>query len=148
MENPNMNDYIHRVQYYETDQMAVVHHSNYIRWMEEARVEFLDRHGIGFVTLEARGILSPVVGVECRYRRPTRFDERIRVHVELREYTGVRLRVEYEMYNDQSGELVSTGASTHCFTNMQGRPISLQRDYPDVDAVLAAAVIPAKQKDE
>ncbi len=39
-----MNDYIHRVQYYETDQMAVVHHSNYIRWMEEARVEFLDRH--------------------------------------------------------------------------------------------------------
>jgi acyl-CoA thioester hydrolase len=86
--------------------------------------------------------------VECRYRRPTHFDERIRVHVELREYTGVRLRVEYEMYNDQSGELVSTGASTHCFTNMQGRPISLQRDYPDVDAVLAAAVIPAKQKDE
>ena len=113
-----MNDYIHRVQYYETDQMAVVHHSNYIRWMEEAR---------------------PVVGVECRYRRPTHFDERIRVHVEIREYTGVRLRVEYEMYNDQSGELVSTGASTHCFTNMQGRPISLQRDYPDVDAVLAAA---------
>ena len=143
-----MNDYIHRVQYYETDQMAVVHHSNYIRWMEEARVEFLDRHGIGIVTLEARGILSPVVGVECRYRRPTHFDERIRVHVEIREYTGVRLRVEYEMYNDQSGDLVSTGASTHCFTNMQGRPISLQRDYPDVDAVLAAAVIPAKQKDE
>lgn len=143
-----MNDYIHRVQYYETDQMAVVHHSNYIRWMEEARVEFLDRHGIGFVTLEARGILSPVVGVECRYRRPTHFDERIRVHVEIREYTGVRLRVEYEMYNDQSGELVSTGASIHCFTNMQGRPISLHRDYPDVDAVLAAAVIPAKQKDE
>ena len=143
-----MNDYIHRVQYYETDQMSVVHHSNYIRWMEEARVEFLDRLGIGFVTMEARGILSPVVGVECRYRRPTHFDERIRVHVEIREYTGVRLRVEYQMYNDASGELVSTGASMHCFTNMQGRPISLHRDYPDIDEVLTAAVVPAEQQSE
>lgn len=135
-----MEDYIHRVQYYETDQMGVVHHSNHIRWMEEARIAFLDALGIGFVTLEARGIYSPVVGVECRYRRPAHFGERILVHVELREYKGMHLRVEYRMIRVGDEELIATGSSTHCFTNTAGRPIALSKTHPDIDAVLAAAV--------
>ena len=64
-----MDTYTHKVQYYETDKMGCVHHSNYIRWMEEARVELLDRLGIGFSMMETRGIISPVVGIQCRLRR-------------------------------------------------------------------------------
>ena len=78
-----MEPYFHRVQYYETDKMGCVHHSNYIRWMEEARVDFLEQIGIGFPMMEARGIYSPVTHVECRYRRPTRFDEEIRISVHV-----------------------------------------------------------------
>ena len=137
-----MEDYIHRVQYYETDQMGVVHHSNHIRWMEEARIAFLDALGIGFVTLEARGIYSPVVGVECRYRRPAHFDERIRVQVSLCEYNGMRLRVEYKMIRVGDDELIATGSSTHCFTNTSGRPIALSKTHPDIDAVLSSALAP------
>ena len=136
-----MEPYIHRVHYYETDKMGCVHHSNYIRWMEEARVDFLERIGLGFPKLEALGIYSPVVGVECRYRRPTHFDEEIAVRVAVESYSGVRFRFTYEMTN-AAGTLVATGASEHCFTDTAGRPIALKNLHPDVDETLRAAIAP------
>ena len=60
-----MKKYIHKVNYYETDKMGIVHHSNYIRWMEEARIDFLDQVGLGYRKLEDNGIISPVIGLEC-----------------------------------------------------------------------------------
>ena len=132
--------YIHRVHYYETDKMAVVHHSNYIRWMEEARVAYLDEIGAGFAGMEARGILPPVVGLECRYLRPCRFDDRVQIRVRLTEFRGVRLRVAYEMFNESSGETVFTGSSEHCFTDLQGKLILLKKVCPEIDAALRAAV--------
>ena len=137
-----MEPYIHKVQYYETDKMGCVHHSNYIRWMEEARVEMLERLGIGFPMMEARGIWSPVTNVECRYRRPTFFGEEIRVSVTVAEFNGVRLHITYEMHNAE-GVLVASGASRHCFTDPSGRPIALTKTHPDVAAVLQSAVAPA-----
>ena len=89
--------------------------------------------------LEERGIYSPVVGVECRYRRPTHFDETIRITAKITEYTGVRLRISYEMINGQ-GVLVSTGSSEHCFTDTSGHPVILKNLHPDIDAVIRAAV--------
>ena len=139
-----MEPYILKVHYYETDKMGCVHHSNYIRWMEEARVAFLDRIGVGFPMMEARGIYSPVTGVECSYRRPTHFAEEIRVCATVAEYTGIRLRITYEMHNAE-GTLVAAGASRHCFTDTSGRPIALQKTHPDIDAALRAAIAPASQ---
>ena len=73
--------YEHRVQYYETDRMGITHHSNYIRWMEEARVAFLDGTGWDLARLESLGIVSPVVAVECRYKQTTTFPETIWIGV-------------------------------------------------------------------
>ena len=56
-----MSVYNHRVQYYETDRMGIVHHSNYVRWMEEARVDFLARLGFPYDVMEARGVISRCV---------------------------------------------------------------------------------------
>ena len=134
-----MEPYFHRVHYYETDKMGCVHHSNYIRWMEEARVDFLERIGLGFPMMEARGIYSPVTSVECRYRRPTRFDEEIRISVHVAAFNGIRLRITYEMVNAE-GVLVCTGASEHCFTDTAGKPISLKKYHPDLDEGLRAQV--------
>ena len=141
-----MEPYIHKVHYYETDKMGIVHHSNYIRWMEEARVDFLEKIGIGFPMMEERGIFSPVTGVECRYRRPTRFDEQIQVAVRVESFNGIRLRITYEMHN-QEDTLVATGASEHCFTDASGRPMSLKKTHPDVDAVLTARISEEKNVD-
>ena len=63
--------------YYETDQMGIIHHSNYIRWFEESRIEFLKQIGIPYDEMERRGLLIPVLGVSCKYKKAFRyFDSR------------------------------------------------------------------------
>ena len=73
--------YRHIVQYYETDRMGVTHHSNYIRWMEEARVDFFEQLGYGYGRLEEEGIVSPVTGLECRYKASTTFGDTVEIAV-------------------------------------------------------------------
>ncbi|MBQ1410619.1 MAG: acyl-CoA thioesterase [Oscillospiraceae bacterium] len=131
-----MFEYTHKVHYYETDKMGIVHHSNYIRWMEEARVAFLDEIGASFAVMEARGLQSPVVTVACKYRRPTRFDDKIHIRVRIEKYNSVVLKVAYEMFNETTGELACTGNSEHCFVDGSGRPISIAKGWPDIDAAL------------
>lgn len=136
-----MKDYIRKINYYETDKMGITHHSNYIRFMEEARVSFLEQIGCGYAQWEKDGIVSPVIGVECEYKRPTTFGDEIRIHVEIAEYKRIKLTVAYTMYNTQTDELVFTGKSHHCFVNAEGRPISLSKQFPKQDEILKNQVV-------
>ena len=131
-----MTPYIHTVQYYETDKMGIAHHSNYVRWMEEARMELLRQMGWPMSRLEAEGITSPVVSVECKYLRPTTYDDRISILVTVEQYTGVKLRLSYNMTNETTGETVLTAASSHCFIDENSRPISLEKRFPAFDEAL------------
>ena len=87
--------YKHTVQYYETDRMGITHHSNYIRWMEEARVDFLEQAGWGYDKLEEAGIISPVTSVQCQYKESTTFRDEVEIFVAVKEFKGVRLVLEY-----------------------------------------------------
>lgn len=131
-----MQEYIHKVHYHETDKMGVTHHSNYIKWMEEARIDFLEQIGYGYDKLERDGIISPVIGVECQYRHPTTFADLVRIRVAVEEFRGVRLVIRYHMENAQTGEVVLTGKTMHCFTDHDGKPIILRKQFPDFDRVL------------
>lgn len=128
--------YIRQVHYYETDQMAIVHHSNYIRWMEEARLDLLSQLGIPYHTLEQQGILIPVVDVSCRYLSPARYGDSVQVLPVLTEYTGVRMVFSYEIRLLDSDRLVATGTSTHCFTNPNQCVLSLRRKAPELHQLL------------
>lgn len=122
--------YIHTVHYYETDKMGIVHHSNYIRWMEEARIDFLKQIGWDFDKLEALGIVSPVLSVTCDYRISTKFSQQIAITVSVKEFKGVKLFLEYEMKN-QEGNVVCCGTTSHAFLDMTGKPIRMKTSYPD-----------------
>ena len=76
-----MKEYIHKVNYYETDKMGITHHSNYIRWMEEARIFFLENIGFGYDKLEKDGIISPVIGINCEYKETTTFNDEVLINV-------------------------------------------------------------------
>jgi acyl-CoA thioester hydrolase len=138
-----MKDYIRKVHYHETDKMGITHHSNYIKWLEEARIDFLEQIGFGYAKLEQDGIISPVIGVECQYKQPTVFDDTVRIHVEVEEFKGVRLVIGYTVTNAATGEPVLTGRTVHCFTNPEGRPIVLKRQFPEFDRALKEASLPA-----
>ena len=131
-----MKDYIHKVQYYETDKMGVTHHSNYIRWMEESRVDFLDKIGYGYSKMEKEGVISPVIGVECEYKKTTTFDDIICIRPEIESYNGIKLVIRYTMTNRETGDLVCIGKSKHCFLSTEGKPLSLKKQFPDVDKAL------------
>lgn len=111
MEDDRMN-YIHQAQYYETDQMGIIHHSNYIRWMEEAR------------------IISPVLSVQCEYRSMTHFGDRIRIEVSLRSFKGVKYEIVYVMRDEKTGEVRAEGVSKHCYLKKDGKPVSIKKALP------------------
>ena len=105
--------------------------------MEEARVDFLAQLGYGFETLEAAGISSPVLAVTCDYKHTTTFADKVEIRVFVKDFTGVRLTIGYEMKKAGTGELCCTGTSEHCFLSVAtGRPVRLQKDFPGFYEVL------------
>ena len=124
-------EYMHTVQYYETDKMGITHHSNYIRWMEEARIDFLAQNGWDYAKLEEKGIVSPVLNVTCDYKWSTTFSEHIYINVSVKEFKGVKLHLAYEMKNED-GKTVCVGTSSHAFLNREGKPVRMKQEYPDL----------------
>ena len=130
-----LHPYLHKVQFYETDGMSIVHHGNHILWMEEARSDFLDQLGWPYDKLEELGVVSPVIGVECQYKASTTFNDQVDVTVSVREYRCPKLVVAYEM-RKADGTLVLTGTSSHCFMDREGKFLRLKRDIPAFDQAL------------
>ncbi len=122
--------YTHTVQYYETDRMQVTHHSNYIRWMEEARVAFLHDIGWDYEKLEEKGLFSPVIRVDVSYKNSTTFADVVEVYTWVKEFKGVKLVIGYEM-KKQDGTLVCEAVSEHCFLNSEGKPVRVNREMPE-----------------
>ena len=130
MNSENKHLYTHTVQYYETDRMQVTHHSNYIRWMEEARVDFLHDIGWDYEKLEEKDVFSPVIRVDFSYKNSTTFADVVEVYTWVKEFKGVKLVIGYEM-KKQDGTLVCEAVSEHCFLNSEGKPVRVNREMPE-----------------
>ena len=127
--------YKHKVHYYETDRMGVTHHSNYIRFMEEARVAYLDSIGASYAQAEADGIISPVIEVSGRYWHTTTFDDMLDIEGYIKSMTTFKLKLGYAIRC--RGELVFEGWSLHCFLDKDNRPVRVDEKYPQFKAQLA-----------
>ena len=125
----NIKPYRHEVKYYECDRMGITHHSNYIRFMEEARVDWMDQMGYGFDRMEAEGVVSPVVAVDCRYRHTSTFKDILEIEVRVAETTPLKISFSYTM--TCGGKTICTATSTHCFLE-NGRPVSLEKHFPEL----------------
>ena len=119
--------------YAETDQMGIIHHSNYIKWMEEARMDLMDQIGLNYREMEELEIISPVLSVSVNYHSMVHFDDTVLIQCKLLKYNGIKMEVEYVMTDKETGELRTTATSSHCFLNRSGKPISLKRSYPEID---------------
>ncbi len=120
-----------KINYYETDRMGVVHHSNYIRYLEEARCDWLEKLDMPFELLEENGITIPVLGVNCTYKNHVTFADTILIRVFVTEYTGVRMTVSYEVTDKKTGKTVIEAETKHCFTNRDLKPINLKKYAPE-----------------
>lgn len=96
------------VRYYETDQMGIVHHSNYVRYFECGRTAMLKEVGLPIEKIEEAGVMLPVVSVECRYRTPAKLGDTLRIVTAVDEVPRAKLVIRNEVYNQQ-GHLVCQG---------------------------------------
>ena len=124
-----MKAYQHEVKYYECDRMGITHHSNYVRFMEEARVDWMDQIGYGFERMEAEGVVSPVVSVECNFKRPTTFKDVVEIEVKGEDMSVLKITFGYTMR--MGDNVVFTGRSVHCFME-NGRPVMLKERFPQL----------------
>lgn len=132
--------YHHKVQYYETDQMKIVHHSNYIKWMESARIDYMDQLGINYAQMEEEGIIIPVLSVACEYKSMVHFGDEVLIELKMEAYNGVKLCISYVIKDKETGELRTKGESTHCFLNSEGKPIILKKEAPHFHELFLAAM--------
>ena len=109
-----------RVRYKDTDQMGIMHHSNYIVLYEMARTEWLRDMGLTYAEIERRGIMSPIIEVQSKYLYPAFYDEVLTVKVFMDEMPMARLVIGAEVYNPD-GKLINKGTVTLGFMHADTR---------------------------
>ncbi len=127
---PDFYDTTVRVRYAETDQMGVVYYANYYVWFELGRVEMFRQMGFSYKEMEERDDCFIVVGEsQCRYKRPARYDDLLRIRTCILGARKRTIRFGYEIWNDSTGELVATGETHHIICGRCGRPKQLPARY-------------------
>ncbi len=117
--------YVHhlRVRFSETDAMGIVHHSRYLPYLEEARVEYLRHLGHPYTEMRAEGIDYAVLEAFVQYRKPLKFDDRVAVHLKLGAATRASFQMAYLLTVE--GEVRATGVTVHGCVNPEGRPVRM-----------------------
>ncbi len=111
------------VHYWETDKMNIVHHSNYIKWFEEARVHFLRQIDLNYDKVEKSGIWLPVYEVFAKFIKPAQFEDFIDIDVSIKELTPIKLVLEYNV--KKSEEIIAKGYTVHPITD---NSLKIKRD--------------------
>ena len=111
--------------------MGIVHHSNYIRWMEEARLALLESVNLSYAEMERIGLLIPVFSVSFDYKLPFKYGEICKIVLYPIYYNGIKFKFGYKMY-DEEGKIHNIAESSHCFTNAGLNPVSIKKSFPDI----------------
>ena len=131
--------YYRKAQYHETDQMGIIHHSNYVKWMEEARISYMDQMGFSYRKVEELGVISPVVNISVSYKKQVSFDNEIQIRVSVKKYNSTSLDFNYEFFNASKNEICTIASSRHCFLK-EGKLISLKKEIPDLDRAIISCM--------
>lgn len=131
--------YYRKAQYHETDQMGIIHHSNYVKWMEEARISYMDQMGFSYRKVEELGVISPVVNISVSYKKQVSFDNEIQIRVSVKKYNSISLEFNYEFFNASKNEICTIASSRHCFLK-EGKLISLKKEIPDLDSAIISCM--------
>ncbi len=116
-----------RVRYKETDQMGIVHHSNYYTWFEVGRTEFMRQQGISYRDMEKRGFMLPLTETHCEYKQGAMYDDIVIIRTKMTAFSGVRITMEYEAIREHDGKLLARGKTVHAITDRNLKPVNLKK---------------------
>ena len=112
--------------------MGIVHHSNYAVWFEAGRTDFLKKAGISNSSIEARGVLLPLYEMNCQFKSPAKYEDKILVVTKLSSLSRVRLQFSYEVVNADNSKLLATGETMHAWTTRELKPVNAEKIIPDI----------------
>ena len=120
--------------------MGITHHSNYIRFMEEARLDFFKKLGFDYLEFEKMGLISPVIGLNnIRYKKPSTVGDVIDIDVSVKSYNGIILTMHYVMKKEDV--VILEGDSDHCFLTKEGKMMPLgDKNYPELRKKLKSLI--------
>jgi len=127
--------------------MAIIHHSNYIRWFEEARVDFLDQIDFSYKKVVEYGIEFGILSVYCEYKSMVRFGDIVSIDVSLSELKNMKMSVDYKIIDEASGEIRTIGKTGHFFFDKnKQQPVSLKKAIPELYELFTCLCV-SPQKD-
>lgn len=124
--------YERKVNYYETDKMGVVHHSNYARYLEECRVEMMRYYDMPLEMFEEKGYIIPVLELHGEFKESVRFGETIKIVAKIEKVNPVKFFLSYIIYDETMSRIKHIANSTHCFLDMNFKPVSLKKVEPEL----------------
>ncbi|MCX7923943.1 MAG: acyl-CoA thioesterase [Clostridia bacterium] len=127
------------VRYAETDQMGIVHHSNYPIWFEAGRTDFIKTMGMTYSQMEAQGILLPLIELKCSFKSAARYEDEVVIVTSIKQFTYTRIVFYYEVYRKGSGTLLAMGETSHAWTTRELKPVNLKKHSPEIYQLLYMA---------
>lgn len=118
-----------KVRFVETDLMGVVHHSNYLRWFEMARVEYLREADILLLDLIQDGIVFPITKVECKYISSAYFDDWLLIEAVMIECHKAKMEFAYRISREADHVVLAEGYTQNLFTTPEGKVTRLSEGY-------------------
>jgi len=116
-----------KVRYVETDQMGIVHHSNYFNWFEVGRTEFFNQIGLSYKEIESSGIVLPLINANCNYKIPAKYEDELIIQTRIEEVKFAKSKLVYEVIRITDNKVLATGYTVHAFANKLFKPINLKR---------------------
>jgi len=113
------------VKFNEADYLGIVWHGHYIRYFEDGREAFGKKYGIGYIAFYKHGFVIPIVDIQCKYKRPLRYGDTVRLDIEFIPTEAAKMVFKYLLFNARSGELVATGSSVQVFLDREHSVLQL-----------------------
>ena len=125
-------EYSRIINYYETDKMGVVHHSNYIRFLEESRCRWMEYLNFSMERLEELGFTIPVLEVNCKYIYHVTSGDTIIIKPKITEFNGIRMTITYDVIDKKTNRKVIDATTKHCFTDRNLKPVNLKKKNEEI----------------
>jgi acyl-CoA thioester hydrolase len=127
------------VRYAETDQMGVVHHSNYPIWYEAGRTDFIKKMGMPYSFIESQGIMLPLIELNCNYIGSAKYEDEIIVKTNIKEASLTRITFYYEIFKNDDLNIINWGETKHVWTNKDLKPINIKKYAPEIVELINTA---------
>lgn len=120
------------VRYVETDQMGIVHHSNYYAWFEVGRTDFIKASGMSYSDIEKQNVMLPLVESYCKYIEAAKYEDELIIETYIKEFKGVKVVFEYKVIREKDNRMLAKGSTTHAFVGENFKIINLQKKNPEI----------------